>query len=198
MSTQKRNESITTLCECAVMVALSFVLSSLRLFPMPLGGSVTFASMLPVMLISVKYGLKVGLPTAFVYSITQLIQALADGDVFPYCETATTVVVCVVFDYLLPFTALGIAGIFHKLKLLKSAELNVYLGILAAIFLRFIGHFITGAVIWGQWAPDGMGKYLYSFLYNGSYLGVDFLICVVVSVLMFRKNELRKLVRLDA
>ena len=198
MSTQKRlNSNLSTLTECAVMLALSFALSAAKLFELPMGGSVTVASMLPIMLISVKYGIGIGLSTSFLYSITQLLQAVASANVFPYCETLPALLVCILFDYILPFTLIGLAGFFHKVKLTKNTELNVYTGIISVVILRFLCHFITGVVIWGQWAPDGMGKYLYSFLYNGSFLALDFLICIVCAVLIFRKAELRKLVNID-
>ena len=198
MSTQKRlNTKISILTECAVMLALSFALSTAKIFEMPMGGSVTIASMLPVMLIGIKYGSLTGLSTCFLYSIMQLMQALVSANVFPYCQTPTALVVCILFDYVIPFTVLGLSGIFCKFKLTKNAEINAYIGIVAVVAFRFICHFITGVAIWGQWAPDGMGKYLYSFLYNGSFLSLDFLICIVCAVLMFRKSELRKLVNLD-
>ena len=181
----------------AVLVALAVALSFAKLFEMPMGGSVTIASMLPVMLISIKYGISVGLATSFTYSLTQMLQALASANVFPYCETVGTLVLCILFDYIVPFTLLGLAGLFHKLKITKNTELNVYIGIVSTVVLRFICHFVTGVVIWGQWAPDGMGKYLYSFLYNAGFLSLDFIICIVCAILMFRKAELRKLVNLD-
>ena len=99
---EKKNLKMLT--ECAVMLALAFALSSAKLFEMPLGGSVTVASMLPIMLISFKWGNKTGLITAFLYSITQALQALASGNVFPYCETSDTLLVCIVFEYIFPFT----------------------------------------------------------------------------------------------
>lgn len=198
MSTQKRQSTnLSTLCECAIMLALAFALSCAKLFEMPMGGSVTVASMLPIMLVSVKYGIGTGLVTSFAYSLTQLAQALASGNVFPYCETPMALTVCVLFDYILPFTVLGLAGFFHKINLTKNTEINVYLGILSTVAIRFVSHFVTGVVIWGQWAPDGMGKYLYSFLYNGGFLSLDFAICIVCAVLMFRKAEIRKLVNID-
>lgn len=198
MSTQKRlSSSLTMLTECAIMLALSFALSCAKLFEMPMGGSVTIASMLPVMLISIKYGIGPGLATSFLYSLTQLLQAIASANVFPYCETPGTLALCVLFDYIVPFTLLGLAGLFHKSKLTKNTELNIYLGIIGVVVLRFFCHFVTGVVIWGQWAPDGMGKYLYSFLYNGGFLSLDFLICIVCAILMFRKAELRRLVNID-
>ena len=198
MSTQKRlNTNLTTMCECAIMLALAFALSCAKLFEMPMGGSVTVASMLPIMLISVKYGIRAGLATSSLYSITQLLQAFASANVFPYCETPATLITCILFDYIVPFTILGLAGIFLKFKLSARSEVNVYYGICSVVLLRFICHFITGVAIWGQWAPDGMGKYLYSFLYNAGFLSIDFAICIVCAVLMFRKAELRKLVNLD-
>ena len=180
------------------MLALAFALSFAKIFEMPMGGSVTIASMLPIMLVSIKYGIGTGLSTAFLYSATQLVQAWMSGNVFPYCETPATLAVCILFDYVIPFTVLGLACLPKKLKLTKNTEINIYIGIVAVVLLRFICHFVTGVVIWGQWAPDGMGKYLYSFLYNGGYLGADFLICIVCASLMLRKAELRKLLHIDA
>ena len=198
MSTQKRlNTSITTLCECAIMIALAFALSRAKLFEMPMGGSVTVASMLPIMLVSIKFGMKTGIATSFLYSLTQLLQALASANVFPYCETPATLILCILFDYVVPFTLLGLAGIFLKFKLSEKSEINVYYGISLVVALRFLCHFVTGVAIWGQWAPEGMGKYLYSLLYNGGFLSLDFAICIICAILMFRKTEIRRLVGIE-
>ena len=188
-----RNKKIGILAECAVMLALAFALSMAKLYEMPLGGSVTVGSMLPIMMIGIKYGPKIGVGTAFLYSVTQALQALASGNVFPYCETGTTLVVCILFDYIVPFTILGLSGIFMKCSSIRTEEVRAYIGMAATVVVRFLCHFITGVVIWKQWAPEGMGKYLYSFLYNGSFLGVDFAILLVIAVLMLRKNEIRRL-----
>lgn len=179
------------------MLALAFALSCAKLFEMPMGGSVTVASMLPIMLISVKYGIGTGLATSAAYSLTQLMQAFASANVFPYCESGEALVICILFDYVVPFTLIGLAGVFHQIKLTKNVELNVYAGIISVVILRFFSHFITGVVIWNQWAPDGMGKYLYSFLYNAGFLSIDFLICIVCAILIFRKPELRKLINVE-
>ena len=179
------------------MIALAFALSYAKLFEMPLGGSVTVASMLPIMLISVKYGNAIGVGTAFIYSLTQAFQAFLSGNVFPYCETEVTLIVCILFDYIVPFTLLGFAGIFKNLALFKKQEIGVYVGMSAVVVLRFICHFVTGVVIWGQWAPEGMGKYVYSLAYNGSFLAIDFAICIAAAVLMLRKQEIKKLINLD-
>jgi len=191
-----RNKTTRVIAESAIMLALAFALSYARLFKMPLGGSVTVASMLPIMLISIKYGNLIGLGCSFLYSGMQLLQAFIEGDVFPYCETATTLIVCILFDYILPFTLLGLAGFFKNMKCFRHKELGAYLGMISVVALRFLSHFITGVAIWGQWAPEGMGKFLYSFLYNGSFLSVDFAICIVCAVLMMRSSEIRRLVNM--
>ena len=190
-----RNQKTTVLAECAVMLALAFALSCAKLFEMPMGGSVTVASMLPIMLIGIKYGPFIGLGTAFVYSGTQILQAVVSGNVFPYCESGDVLVICILLDYLIPFTVLGLAGIFKDR--FKNREIGVYVGMIGVVLVRFVCHFVTGVAIWGQWAPDGMGKYLYSLLYNGGFLSVDFIICIAIAVLMMRKKEIRRLAGLE-
>ena len=187
-----KKQTTKALSEAAIMLALAFALSSAKLFEMPLGGSVTVASMLPIMMISFKYGNKWGLSTAFLYSLTQALQALASGNIFPYCEGADTLIICILFDYIFPFTILGLAGMFYGR--FKNTNVDFIVGASFVVFLRFCSHFITGVYIWDQWAPEGMGKYLYSFLYNGGFLGVDFAILMVALVLMLKSDEIKKLI----
>ena len=193
---------VISLTQCAVMLALSVALSFIKLWSMPLGGSVTLVSMLPICLIAVKFGLAKGLGTAFVYSLFQLLQAIIEGDVFIYCEGWATVVVCVFFDYLLPFTVLGLAGIFKNFRLFRQKKngefkevrhFGIFLGLSLSVFLRFVCHFVTGVVIWGQWAPDGMGKYAYSLLYNGGYLLPELILTLIVAALVLANSQMRKI-----
>ncbi len=194
MNTTRR---LLALCECSVLLALSISLSFAKLWDMPMGGSITLASMLPIMLISIKYGLKWGVPTAFAYALFQLVQAIVGGDVFVWCEGGFALTVCVLFDYIIPFTALGFACVFKKLFLKKFPDLGCLLGIVLAVACRFVCHYITGVVIWGQWA-EGMSPYLYSLLYNGGYLLPDLGICLAVAFFLFRFDMVRKLVGLES
>lgn len=187
-----RSKKTLTMVECAVMIALAFALSWITLWKMPMGGSVTLASMLPIMFIGIKYGPKVGLGTAFAYSLTQLAQAIIQGDVFPYCQTALIMVICALFDYVVPFTVLGLSGAFAK-----KFKLGAYVGMAAVTFLRFVCHFVTGVFIWGQWAPEGMGKVIYSIVYNGGFLAPDFAICLAVAIPMLQVGQIRKLLGLS-
>ena len=185
-----------SLVRAAILVALSVALSYAKLFSMPMGGSVTLGSMLPIMMLSLAMGIKWGLAGAFVSSLFQLLQAVIEGNVFPYCETGTTLVVCILFDYLVPFTVIGLAGLLRDLKLGRFRHFGAYLGIVLCCVARFVCHFITGVAIWGQWAPDGMGKYLYSLLYNGGFLLPELGITLVLAALLLESPELRRVLSL--
>ncbi len=181
---------IHALCESAIMLALAFVLSSLPLYEMPMGGSVTFASMLPIFLIAIKHGPRYGFPVAFLYAVTQLLQGLKN---FAYAESFGVILVIALFDYLLPFTLLGLVSLTRRIKNEKLPRLGCYIGIFLSVLLRFACHFISGYVVWWQWAPEGMGPALYSFLYNGSFLLPEFGITLVIAVLLLEATDMQKI-----
>ena len=181
----------------AILSALAIALSFAKLWQMPLGGSVTLGSTLPIMLISLALGVKWGLAGSCVFALFQLAQALVEANVFPYCETGATLVICVLFDYVLPFGAIGLAGAFRRVRVGKFRHAGAYLGILLVTLFRFTCHFVTGVAIWGQWAPEGMGKYLYSLLYNGGYMLPELGITLVLAALILETPALRRLIRLE-
>ena len=92
---------------------------------------------------------------------------------------------------------LGLAGILKNVKLFGRRIVGAYVGMVAVVLVRFASHFITGVAIWGQWAPAGMGKYIYSLAYNGSFLTIDLAICLVCSVPMLCSRAIRKLINID-
>lgn len=188
-TSENNHQKIIRLTECAVMLALSIVLSFVEVWKMPMGGGITLLSMLPVCLIAVKYGTKAGLSTAFLFGAFHLFKGLASGDVFVYCATAFAVAVCVLFDYLVPFSALGLSGIFRK-----KGTPGVCAGITLGIFIRFLCHFITGVVIWAQFAPEGQSKFVYSLLYNGQYMLPECVITVAGAVILLRIPRVRALI----
>ncbi len=180
------------LANAAVLTGLSIALSFVILYEMPMGGSVTLACMLPIVFVSLRYGCAWGLGAGFVMSLFQILQAVMHGNVFPYCETLGTVVLCALLDYIVPFTVIGLAGAFRKVKTKRLEDLGAYIGIVFVFVLRFLSHFIVGTVIWGQWAPEGMGKYLYSFLYNGGFLLPELVITMVLAVILLRAPSVKK------
>ena len=192
MADKTKNSSVVRLAECAVMLALSIVLSFIAILKMPMGGEVTLLSMLPVMLIGVKYGPATGLTTAFLYAVFQLVQGILSGNVFVYIESALGIAVCAAFDYIVPFTLLGLAGVFKK-----RGKAGVVCGIALMVILRFVCHYITGVYIWGQWAEEGMSKYLYSLLYNGQYMLPECIFTTVGAAILVNIPQIQKLLDLN-
>ena len=190
---ETKKTNLLRLTECAIMLALATVLSFIKIIQMPMGGAVTLCSMLPIMLIGIKYGNFTGACVGLMYSLLQLVMDLPGGNVFYAGMSAGVVIIVALFDYIVPFTALGFAGMFRKIKCKKLPMLGVYIGVIVTIVIRFICHFITGFSIWGQWAPEGMGKYYYSLVYNGTYLLPELGITLVVAVILLQVPQMRKL-----
>ena len=183
-----RRNRIIKITECSVMLALSVVLSFIEVWKMPMGGGITLLSMLPVCLIAVKYGAKGALPTAFLYSVIQFVIGFSSGNVFVYCTTAYTWVMCMLFDYIVPYTVLGFSGVFRK----RLGNVGIIAGIALMIAIRFVCHYITGVVIWGQWAED-MSPYLYSLVYNGQYMLPECIFTCIGAGILIKIEQIRKL-----
>ena len=155
----------------ALCIALSFALSYVKLFSMPLGGSVTLCSMLPLMFYAYRFGTPAGLLAGLAYGLLQFIQKP---------EVAYWLQILV--DYPLAFAMLGLAGLTRNPSQLDAGMAwRLPAGILLAGIGRLLCHVVSGAVFFGMYAPEGMNPWWYSFLYNGGYLGIDTLLCLVVA-----------------
>lgn len=152
------------LVECAMMIALATVLSFVKIFEMPQGGSVTAASMVPLVLVSYRHGVKWGLATGFVHSLLQM----AIGFYPPPAGTFAAFLGVIFLDYVLAFTALGAAAFFGKW--IKNRAASGAVGAAVAVFLRFICSFLSGILIWESFAPENVPVWYYSLTYNGSYM----------------------------
>lgn len=180
------------LVEGAIMVALAAVLSFIRVFKLPWGGSITLLSMLPIVVFSIRYGVKKGLIVSFVYSLFQFAQGIGDG-LFSWGLTPAALIGSILLDYILAFTAIGFGGLFREKGLAGQICGTVIAGL-----LRFISHFLSGVVIWhsfgelwGDFATDN--QYLYSFLYNGAYMLPEIIFTVIGAVILFSVPQTRKL-----
>ena len=140
--------------------ALAFILDMLKIYTLPNGGgSISLGSMIPIFLISFIYGPSIGLFTGFLFGILKLI-------INPYILNP----IQVLFDYPLPFMAVGIAGFFK----------NKYLGATLGMLLRFVCHFISGVIFFGSYAPAGTSPIIYSIAVNGFAVGGELLICLTL------------------
>lgn len=186
MNNQTKTKKLVT---CAVMVALATVLSLIKVYKLPLGGSITLLSMLPICMLSLKYGLKWGLASSFVYSTFQLFLGLKD--LMSWGLTAKMWVGSIIFDYLLAFTLIGLAGIFRN----KGLP-GIVSGISLALILRFASHFVSGCIFFGIWS-EWDNIYLYSIAYNGSFMLPELIFTVAGAIALFKVPQTRKLLLSD-
>lgn len=151
------------LTTAALCIAAAFLLSFIKIFSMPMGGSITPASMLPIMAFAYIYGVRKGLIVGLVYSLLQFVQ-----------EPIFLTPVQFLLDYVLAFSLLGLAGLAKK---------TIVPGILYGCGARFVCQFLSGIVFFGMYAPEGMPVWLYSLGYSGAICGVEAAICIAVSVI---------------
>ena len=197
-------EKTRKLVECAGMVALATVLSLVKIYEAPLGGAVTLFSMTPIMIIGFIYGIGWGSSCAFVYSVIQLLLGLKT---IGYVPTAGGVVLCILLDYILAFTLLGVTGVF-KIRDDMSAKRKITMGIigtLTACVLRYASHWLSGAVIWYEITKAGgwndyvskVGMWTYTTVYNAQYMVPETIMAVIavpamVTVISVVKKQLKR------
>lgn len=183
MNTTKK---ITT---CALLIALATVLMwASKLIPAPWlqGGSVTLASMVPIIAAGVMFGTKWGLCCSLSYAVLQMIF----GFYPPPTQTFIYFIAVVLLDYILAFGVLGLSGFFYKISGSKSfsAPLSAFL----VTLLRYICHILSGILIWGVYAENGQTVLAYSLIYNGTYMIPEIVISTVVTAIIFRMNFFKK------
>lgn len=174
------------LTESALFIAVATVLSLLK-FDLPFGGGVTIASMLPIVLMSHRWGWKWGIMTAFVYSVVQLLFGL---DNVGYAGSFIMAVGIILLDYIVAYTVLGLSGLFDQV--FGKSRKSLAVGIAVTFCLRFCCHLITGAWIWGVWMPETFmnmtmtNPWIYSFLYNGWYMLAELVITEIIAMLIYQ------------
>jgi len=179
------------IAEIAVLVGVALVFDVIAgLFsPFKYGGSISPA-MLPIFIIAYRRGLKPGLFAGFIFGVLQAILAEALGyGVFAFIvdEGWWKFIAMFMLDYILPFTLLGLAGIFKDPLKRKSSFI---LGISLASFLRYLSHGISGVLIWDYYASlAGMNPFFYSFIaYNLPYMLASYALCLIVGLILYDRN----------
>lgn len=172
-----KQKPIYLMTEISMAVALAVVLSFLPLFKMPQGGSVSL-QMLPIFIIALRRGGKAGLLAGLIFGLIKLA-------VDPYIVHP----IQLIFDYPLPFMLLGLAGFIpvYKFKEKKQVYSLLFLAIFIGSLGRFLSHLTTGIVFFGHFAPEGQSPFIYSLIYNGSYLLPSFLITFLVLIPLYDK-----------
>ncbi|MBR2969402.1 MAG: energy-coupled thiamine transporter ThiT [Clostridia bacterium] len=168
----------------AVCIAMSFALSYLRIVKMPQGGSITIASLLPVMVYSCMFGARKGIFVGMIYGLLQAVQD-------PYIIHPAQFLL----DYPVAFACVGLAGVFCKLHSLdRLPQLQFALGAVVAGVARFIMHYISGVFAFGSFAGE-QNPYVYSLVYQAGYVLPDIAIVIVVGIFVFSSSAFVKMVR---
>ena len=171
---------VTTVTFAGASIALAYVLSFIKIYPMPWGGAVTLLSMFFVAYVGYLFGPGVGFAAAFVYSILQFIQ---DGGSYMLSPFQ----VCC--DYFLAFTALGASGFF------RNKKNGLVIGYVFAVILRGLFHTVGGYLYWMDYMPENFPSSLaviYPFAYNYAYLIPEMILTVIVILLPPVKKALNR------
>jgi thiamine transporter len=158
------------IAEMGIAIALAFVLSTIKVYHLPSGGSVTAGSMVPILIFALRRGTRLGLATAVLYGLVQIIE----GAYIVHPVQA-------LLDYPIAFGMLGLAGFFLATPLL---------GVIVGIGGRFIAHFFSGVIFFSEYAPPGQNVWVYSAGYNASYLVPELIVSAILIYLLVKKGVL--------
>ena len=196
-----RTEKTKRLALSGILIAMATVLSFIKVFEWPFGGSITAASMLPLAMLGYTYGVKWGLAVGLVHGVIQAITGATMSSAFVGQNAGAVVAICLI-DYFIAFSVTGLSGML-KGKI-KNHTVGFALGTAVAVFLRYICHVTSGYIFYKSYAdwffgevmvndfsamlmekcsPNFLG-FIYSVIYNAAYMLPELLITTVCAVLV--------------
>ena len=181
---ENRNRMLKKISISAVMLAVGTVLSFFKFEGLwILGGGVTFCAMLPLVILSYRYGVRWGMSIALIFGILQTLFGLENVQ---YASSFFMAIQIVLLDYILAYGVIGFSG-FLKKKC-RNQSFSLIVGIWITFFGRFLCHFLSGWLIWDALWPNEVGMLapVYSFCYNGSYMLPEAVITSLVALLLFK------------
>lgn len=205
------------LTESAMLLAVAIVLelmSKMFIPEMPFGGQVTLVSMLPVVLISYRYGVKWGLISGVTYALLEMaigaktVAAAFQPGYFGDGAMIVKALIMCLLDYIVAFTVLGLGGIFRNR--IQKPGVALLCGILVALGARYVAHIASGYILFAGWAEwfftqegfPAWGAYLvenlnpemlgltYSVVYNGMYMIPEMALTAVAAILLGRNRKI--------
>lgn len=219
------NQNVKRLTVSGMMLALATVLAIVCAYipflNLPFGGGFTVASMLPIVIVAYMYGTKWGLFTSFCYALIQIILSLTQGaggtvmalflpesDSFMGYGAAVWIIL---IDYLIAYTVLGLGGVFRNK--ISNKTLSLVVGVVLALFLRYVAHIVSGYIFYGAWAEwfftqegfyaigsvilnsmsGNLLSFVYSVFYNGLFMIPEIVITAIVAVPVSRIPAIKKI-----
>ena len=205
------------LTESAMLLAVAIVLeltSKMFIPEQPFGGQLTFAAMLPIVLISYRYGMKWGFVTSFTYALLEMaiggktVAAAFQPGYFGDGTMIGNALIMCALDYIVAYTALGLGGIFRNK--FEKPGMALMAGSLVALGARYLAHIVSGYVLFASWAewyftqegfpawgaqlvsalsPQMLGL-VYSIVYNGMYMLPEMIFTAIVAVFLGRSSQI--------
>ena len=201
------------LTESAMLLAVAIILelvSKMFIPEMPFGGQITLVSMLPVVLISYRHGVKWGLVTGIAYAMLEMalgaktVAAAFQPGYFGDGTMILNAFIMCALDYVVAFTVLGVGGCFRNR--IKNPGVSLMCGSLVALGARYVTHIASGYILFSGWAEwfftqegfpawgadlvaslsSEMLGFVYSVVYNGMYMIPEMVITAVVALLLSR------------
>jgi thiamine transporter len=170
-----------------MFIAVGVVLSFIKLWTNPWGGSVTLLSMLPIVLISVMFKVPWGLFTALLFALLQI--GVDISGMMAWGMDVRMWIGAIVFDYLLAYTVIGLSGMFAK-----KGTAGICIGTAIAIALRFVSHFISGYIFFDVWMPETFSHpAVYSVIYNGTYMLPELIATVIAVFLLCKTGTVKRI-----
>ena len=177
LSPRRETDRVRIITETIVMVALAGALYLIKIFTLPQGGSVTLGSMVPIFLLALRRGPRIGIIGGVAFGLVALVEDVYSGvEVIFYPAQ-------VILDYPLAFGLLGLAGFFQKIPIL---------GVGVGIAARFCSHLVSGVLFFASYAPAGVSPFVYSAVYNGGFLIPEFVITVALMIALVRVRALER------
>jgi thiamine transporter len=175
LSPRRETEQVRILTETIIMVALSGALYLIKIFTLPQGGSITLGSMVPIFLLALRRGPRIGIIGGVAFGLVALVEDVYSGvEVIFYPAQ-------VILDYPLAFGLLGLSGFFRKIPVL---------GVGVGIAARFCSHFVYGVLFFASYAPAGVSPFVYSAVYNAGFLIPEFIITAGLMIVLVRVRAL--------
>lgn len=175
---ERKKSKVLMLTEAGMMIALSVLLSYIIIYQAPNGGSVTAGSMIPIMLFAIRWGILPGITVGTVYGILDFMLK-------PYFYHP----IQVLLDYPIAYGLLGLAGVAYILnKNNRNNYISLSIGIILAILGRLISHVLSGVVFFSEYAGS-QNAWLYSIIYNSTYLIPELVISLVILLLIYKPLE---------
>jgi putative proton-coupled thiamine transporter YuaJ len=162
------------LTEAGICIAFFIVLKQIKIFEMPMGGSITAGAMVPLFVFAFRWGGKKGILIGIVAGILDFIL----GTKYSFHP------VSLLFDYPIAYGMLGIAGFFGK------KTVGMLAGAFIGVFGRFACHVLSGVVVFASYTPKGQHPLVYSILYNGTFLLPEFIISFILVTVIIKYARL--------